>query len=331
MKKLFLLLFMTSSICYPIGFIDNIRAACAYFKGDLDKAQHLWDTVLTNDAADYKAAYNRAKVAYAQNEFNAAEAYFEKALSISQMPGQLRVQAWFDKGNSQVQQKKYSEAISSYQEVLKLDESHKPAKDMIEQLKKAMEQQKQEQQDKQDDQKSDDQQKDDDKQDQQKQDNEGSDSDNSQDNQQKNNQDQQDGKKNTSNQSKNQKNDQQNQKDKEKQQEQQDKQKDMNNNQQQKDNGKDKNKEQQQKEQQKKDEQDGAGEQQKQQEQKQKQQGAGAAVGNAQEQQQQEKKEEDEYADLFKLLDANDSKMLKDMLKDNLKKEAAYTHGQKNW
>lgn len=339
MKKmlyLLLLFHIQTIVCWQ--WLNNLRAVHAYFDGDLESAQYMLDEALTEDANNYQAAYNRGKIAYAKKDFVGAQAYFEKATHV-QGNKQLQLQAWFDAGNSLVQQKKYEEAIKSYQEVLNIDSNHLQSRDMIDQLKKLLEQQKQQEQDKQKNQQ---QQKNDQENNDDNQKNDQNDADNNDDSNDKSDQQNQDDlnseqKKKEQNQHDSKQNEKKDSQDKCEQKEEDQKGAEDETN---KSDGQDRTKpeknpgrdnqsqngEQNNKhdtpQQQQSSSNDGTQNQEKTQE---------LGVDGNQDQSEPQSGETDKYAQLFAALDDRDAKISKDMLKANLKDKMPHKYGQKNW
>lgn len=346
MKKiilLFLLLATHTTEC--MQWLKHLRAANAYHDGDMQTAQRLLDDALTDDANDFQAAYNRGKVAYAQQDYEHAQAYFEKAAQVENNT-QLKMQAWYDTGNAQVQQKKLEQAIRSYEEVLTLSPEHQEALKMLDQLRKILEQQKhqQQQQNNQKDQKNqqknqqqnndDNQQGDQQNRDDQKGDKDQDDQNNQNDGdsdqeQQQQNQGNDDGSKQQNSQNKRQ----------QKEQEQEGAEDDHN-----KSHGQNRQQSEQQSEQDKK---TNNSKQNNQHEQSSEQQNAPSSTndgtqneqktqeadadGDGHEQEQAPQGPPDKYAQLFAALDERDASISKDMLKANLKDKMPHKYGQKNW
>jgi Ca-activated chloride channel homolog len=140
-------LFLISSLLMlpqtMLGVFEMHRAANAYKNNDLTHAQNLLDTVLTNDPQNYEALYNLGKIAYKQEKFESAQAYFDKARNCDQISEKMHEQALFDLGNSQAQLKKWHDALKSFENVLEINPDNEFAKKTIEQIKKILEEEKQ--------------------------------------------------------------------------------------------------------------------------------------------------------------------------------------------
>ncbi len=126
------------------GILDRYRAVRAYNDGDLDTAQQLLEPIFIHNQQDAESAYNLGKIAYKKEKYDESEAYMTEAAQHTQNI-QLQIQAYFDTGNAQVKQKKLKEALESYKAVIALDYEHEQAQDMIEQIEKILEQQQKQQ------------------------------------------------------------------------------------------------------------------------------------------------------------------------------------------
>ena len=98
-------------------------------------------------AQDKISLYNNANVLHGAGKFVEAEQVFNQVLN-SDLSEEEKEQAYFNLGCSQAEQKKYQEAIKSFEEVAKVNEENLRAKKNIEILKQL--EQKQEQKQKQD-------------------------------------------------------------------------------------------------------------------------------------------------------------------------------------
>ena len=132
--------------CNAFDAYDLHKAASAYRSGDFATAQSLYEKVYVHSQNNPEVMYNYAKSSYALSEFEKAEALFQNVLDSQSISDQLQKQAHFDLGNSLVRQKKYEDALSHYEAVNALDPDHKESQEMVEQIKKILEQQKQQNQ-----------------------------------------------------------------------------------------------------------------------------------------------------------------------------------------
>ena len=126
------------------------QADHAYQKGDLEKAHGLYQEAVARHPQDMKALYNVGMTAQKMKQYALAESSFDKVASQHVAPqdetSTLKERAFFGRGDAQVMQQKYQEALTSYEEVLKINPENESAKKRIELVKKLMEEQKKEEQ-----------------------------------------------------------------------------------------------------------------------------------------------------------------------------------------
>lgn len=147
MKYIFLLLlFLNSYVGSAQSFFGYRAAVNSYKAHDYASALTQFEELLTEDPDNGELNYNAGKAAYQMQEFQAAASYFSQAANDHEISAELALQAWFDLGNTYAKQKKWQEALESYEKVLTYDASHKEAKDMIEKIKKLLEEQEKQQQ-----------------------------------------------------------------------------------------------------------------------------------------------------------------------------------------
>ncbi len=130
----------------PIADLKRRNAVDAYQRNDLQEAKQIFESLLTDDPQDIQALYNLGKVSYAQQDFEKAEAYFNTVVELPESNDEQKKQAYFNCGNAQVKSKKLEEALKSYKNVLTIDPDHQEAQEMVRQIEKLLEQQKQQQQ-----------------------------------------------------------------------------------------------------------------------------------------------------------------------------------------
>lgn len=147
MKFISLFLFVCISYSASVHcFFDYHRAVSTYNSQDYAQALEQFEALLTENPNDGQLNYNAGKSAYQQQEYQAAASYFTEATKAKEIEPSLAMQASFDLGNTYIKQKKWQEALESYEKVLTFEPEHAQAKDMIEKIKKLLEQQQQQQQ-----------------------------------------------------------------------------------------------------------------------------------------------------------------------------------------
>lgn len=297
MLNLVFLLFFSSTL----ALFETDRAIAAYKNDNLNGAQQLYDHLLIKDPLHYEALYNSGKLAYKQQNFPQAAAYFEKAAQIENTPVGLKEQTFFDLGNSYAQLKEWQKALTAYESVLTINPDNEYAKKTIERIKQIIEEEERKKE-----------------QEQEKKDNSNNDQDKQKDQKenQESNQNQQSGE---TRQEKKQSEQQENKKEEKQEQKKDNKQ---NNNQKDQENS-----DQQEQAQQKKDQQNQSG-YQKNDGIKQEQQAMSAKVDENQEKKDSEKADYETM--LLQAVEQADARMSKLLLQQQLNNEAL-PNGQKNW
>ncbi len=136
-------LFFAADCC---AFFDSYKEAHrAYSDHDLSKAGNLLERKIARDPHDQQTLYNAGVVAYEQEKFSAAQAYFNSAAQADN-DMQLKETALFNRGNSEVKLERLEDAIKSYEAVLKINPKNERAAHNLDLVKKMLEQKKQQEQ-----------------------------------------------------------------------------------------------------------------------------------------------------------------------------------------
>jgi Ca-activated chloride channel family protein len=146
--RLALFIFLLIIPWHSLAIFDYDRAIIESQKGNWPQATARLKKALADQPDRADILYDSGISAYKNAEFDKALAYFTKAGDTSVAPQELREQAYFNAGNSQVQLKQLQEAIDSYDKVLALNPNHEKAKHNKEVVKKMLEQEKKEQEQK---------------------------------------------------------------------------------------------------------------------------------------------------------------------------------------
>lgn len=113
----------------------------AYKKADYKNAVEFYKKVLGKDAKNSAAKFNLANALQKQNNFKDAEKYYDEAADISDID--LKAKALYNKGLSQVQQQKLTDAVEAFKQSLMLSPNDN---DTRENLQKAINELKKKQQ-----------------------------------------------------------------------------------------------------------------------------------------------------------------------------------------
>lgn len=138
-------------ICIPNflnGVFDYDRAVHAAQKGQWALAGDQFKALVTAYPDKPDLLYDAGIAAYNNEDYEQAEALFDSAAQLNEAPRKLKEQAYFNKANTQVKQKRLKEALSSYDQVLMLNPENQEAQhnaSVVKQMLKQQEQQKNEQ------------------------------------------------------------------------------------------------------------------------------------------------------------------------------------------
>ena len=110
------------------SFFSQDYAAVSAQKENWKEAQSKLQPLVAAHHTDSVLLYDMGVASYKLKEYEAAEAYFKDAAQQDQVSVSLKEQAHFNLGNSYIQQKKLSEALSAYNDVLSINNSNEQAK-----------------------------------------------------------------------------------------------------------------------------------------------------------------------------------------------------------
>lgn len=133
--------------------LQEARAIQAYKDKKYDEALKIYNQLAAGRPYDAGYNYNIGDILYKSEKFQESIPYYQRAIEHGDM--QTKVQSTFNIGNVHMQIKAYDDAISSYENVLKLDPENQPAKHNLEVAKKMKQQKEQEDQKQDQDQKQD--------------------------------------------------------------------------------------------------------------------------------------------------------------------------------
>jgi Ca-activated chloride channel family protein len=115
-------------------------------EGDWANAQKQMNQLIVNAPDQADLLYDNGVAAYRLGEFQKAAAYFKEVTELPNVPDNLKKQAHFNLGNSNVTLNQLSDAIKQYQEVLAIDAENEPAKHNLAKVQEMLRQQQQKQQ-----------------------------------------------------------------------------------------------------------------------------------------------------------------------------------------
>ena len=162
----FCFLFSVQIVCGQSFFnkLKHAFASKAYQASDYENAFHCYEQLMIGDPSDKNAVRGIADCLYNKKNFDDAENYYKQLLFRLDNSDQEQEEFYFNYGCAQSQQKKYKEALESFERVVKIDTHNDRAKKNIEILKKLLEEQNNDQTPDDKDQKKDSDQNNDDKQ-----------------------------------------------------------------------------------------------------------------------------------------------------------------------
>ena len=119
------------------------RAVLKAQKGDWSGARAQLTRALVDAPDDAATLYDAGVASYKTGDMNQAAAYFKRATEAAACPPSIKEQAYFNWGNTCVQQKELQKALEQYDMTLKLNEKNERARHNRDVVKKMLEQQKQ--------------------------------------------------------------------------------------------------------------------------------------------------------------------------------------------
>ncbi len=125
------------------GLFTYDRAAYAAQKGNWPYANSLLNQLVVDDPKNPALVYDAGVAAYKLKDFKQAESYFSAAQQAAAHDKALQDKALFNQGNACAQQKKFKEAIESYERALKIKPDDAHAQHNLELIKKLLEQEEQ--------------------------------------------------------------------------------------------------------------------------------------------------------------------------------------------
>ncbi|HZW61852.1 MAG TPA: tetratricopeptide repeat protein [Candidatus Babeliales bacterium] len=128
------------------AFFDYDKAVNAAQHNNWESAHQLLTELVVNKPDNPSILYDAGIAAFNIKNFSQAQAYFQHAAESKNAPIELKEQAYFNLGNTQVELKQLEQAIASYEKVLEINPNNERAKHNLEVVKKMLEQQKQQQQ-----------------------------------------------------------------------------------------------------------------------------------------------------------------------------------------
>ena len=145
MKKILL----TLCICTTaLPLFDYDRAVSLAQKEQWSDAGKHLNMLVAERPNNPELLYDSGVVAFNNEDYQQAKAYFEAAAQKDVATRTLKEQTYFNKGNTHVVLQELKEALLSYEQTLMLNPDNEPAKHNHEVVKKMLEQQEQQQQQK---------------------------------------------------------------------------------------------------------------------------------------------------------------------------------------
>jgi tetratricopeptide (TPR) repeat protein len=131
------------------AWFEHGRAVDAANTGDWHRANSLLTTKLVNHPDDPCVVYDAGVAAYKVGDHEQARAYFDHVTQLPHVSDGIKERAYFNAGNAHVALKQLEEAITRYEQALRIDAHDERARHNLEIVKKMLqEQQKKEQENK---------------------------------------------------------------------------------------------------------------------------------------------------------------------------------------
>lgn len=147
-RSLYLIVFLFFHSTYTQNLLRALKcasASSAYYAQRYDQAYKCYEELLVDDPFDKRAVRGVADCLYSKNNFENAEKYYGQLSLRTDNSAQEAEEIYFNYGCAQAQQKKYKNALASFENVIKINQQHERAKKNVDILKKLLEQEKQEQ------------------------------------------------------------------------------------------------------------------------------------------------------------------------------------------
>lgn len=150
MKKIIFLwlnVFLIFLPCSPVSKpLQHGLAVCDAQKNQWGNACSRMMNLLACDYDDPQILYDAGVAAYRTGQFEQARAYFQDCCSSTLATNDLKERAFFNKGNTDVEQKKLQDALDAYEQALQLNPDNQAARHNRDKVKEMLEQQKKQQQ-----------------------------------------------------------------------------------------------------------------------------------------------------------------------------------------
>lgn len=122
------------------SLLQSKAAACGQ-KEQWQQAQTQMHQLIIDNPDQPDLLYDSGVAAYRLSEFTKAAAYFENVTKIPQVQNDLKKQAHFNLGNTNVALNQLPQAITQYEQVIAMDPDNQPARHNLEKVKEMLKQQ----------------------------------------------------------------------------------------------------------------------------------------------------------------------------------------------
>jgi Ca-activated chloride channel homolog len=144
MRKNIFIIFLLSTSCYSSwqGALRSARASNAYYAEDYNNAAVCYEALLVDNPLDKQAVRGVADCLYEKKDFDAAEKYYRQLIMRLDNDEHEIEAFYFNHGCSLSQLKKFKDALTSFEAVIKINAHNDRAQKNIDVLKKLLEEQK---------------------------------------------------------------------------------------------------------------------------------------------------------------------------------------------